>query len=54
MPQEPVWVLEDKYTGESVMEKYDRVAQKLDGADMLIISTLDDIAWFMNLRGNDI
>lgn len=36
------------------MEKYERVGAKLDGADMMIISTLDDIAWFMNLRGSDI
>ena len=54
MPQEPVWVLEDKYAGESVKEKYERIAAKLAGADLMIVTTLDDIAWILNLRGNDI
>lgn len=54
MPQEPVFVLGDQFTGETVMQKYERVSEKLEGADMMVVSTLDDIAWFMNLRGNDI
>lgn len=53
-PQEPVWVLEDKYAGQTVKEKYEKVAAKLDGADMVIVTTLDDVAWILNLRGNDI
>lgn len=47
-------MLEDKYAGESIKEKYARVAAKIDGADLMIITTLDDIAWLLNLRGNDI
>jgi Xaa-Pro aminopeptidase len=50
-----VWVLEDKYSGQSTMSKYKDVADKIGkDADMMIISTLDDIAWVLNLRGNDI
>lgn len=54
MPQEAVWVLEDKYAGESVQSKYERIAAKWDGADLMVLTTLDDIAWVLNLRGNDI
>jgi Xaa-Pro aminopeptidase len=54
MPQEAVWVLEDKYAGESVKAKFERIAAKMDGADLMIVTTLDDIAWILNLRGNDI
>lgn len=54
LPQEPVFILDEKYTGESVLDKYERIGKKLDGADMMMVTTLDDIAWLMNLRGNDI
>ena len=37
------------------MEKYRAVATKMGSeANMMILSTLDDIAWLLNLRGNDI
>jgi Xaa-Pro aminopeptidase len=37
-----------------VAEKYKRIGEKMNGSDMMILSTLDDIAWLTNLRGNDI
>lgn len=46
--------MEDKYTGQTVQEKFKAVAEKMDTTDMMLISTLDDIAWFLNLRGDDI
>ena len=46
--------MDDKYTGETVKSKYERIAEKLEGADLLVVATLDDIAWFTNMRGNDI
>jgi len=54
LPQEPVFILDDKYTGETVKSKYERISEKLDGADMMVVATLDDIAWLTNMRGNDI
>lgn len=55
MPNEKVWVLDDKYTGQSVASKFKDIASKMpEGCDMMFISTLDDIAWMLNLRGNDI
>lgn len=44
------------YTGREVKEKLEmiRTAMKKVGADMHIVSSLDDIAWIFNLRGRDI
>lgn len=55
IPSEKVFIHEVKYSGESVQQKYDKVAAKLDKkVDVLLVSTLDDIDWLVNLRGNDI
>jgi Xaa-Pro aminopeptidase len=55
MPKESVWILDDKYTGEGIQSKLKRIAEKLDdGVEMMLVTTLDDIAWMLNLRGNDI
>ena len=50
-----MYVLSENFTGESVAEKYEKVSNIINGsADMLIVSTLDDIAWLTNMRGDDI
>ena len=55
MPTEKVFVLEEKYTGASVFDNYKKIGDKLAGSvDCLLVTTLDDIAWFLNLRGSDI
>lgn len=53
---EPVFVLEEKYAGESVASKLSRVREvmKDNGATVHAIASLDDVAWLTNLRGNDI
>jgi Xaa-Pro aminopeptidase len=53
---EPVWELSLEYCGKSRKEKLADVGKAMakKGADTLIISSLDDIAWLLNLRGNDI
>lgn len=44
-----------KYNGKSVKEKYAEVIKKVDNSvDVLLVTTLDDIAWLLNLRGSDI
>jgi Xaa-Pro aminopeptidase len=54
-PVQKVFYLEPKYSGMTTQEKYDKVAEKLVGfADSLLITSLDEIAWFLNLRGKDI
>lgn len=55
MPTEKVWILEEKYTGQSTLSKFKDVAEKMGKeADMMLVTMLDDIAWILNLRGNDI
>jgi Xaa-Pro aminopeptidase len=46
--------LEPKYAGMPTEEKYTKIAAELKDADCLLITALDQVAWFLNLRGNDI
>ena len=56
MSCQPVWELELCYAGRSRSEKIERIRSKLykEGADSTIISSLEDIAWTLNIRGSDI
>ena len=56
LPSEPAFLLEDQYTGEGIESKLTRVRLKMKeyGCDTHILSSLDDIAWLFNIRGNDI
>ncbi len=53
---EPVMELDIKWAGESRAEKCARVRRKMQEkqADVFVLTSLDDIAWFLNIRGNDI
>lgn len=53
---EPVWVLDEKYAGKAASEKISdlREAMKKEGAGVHILTTLDDIVWLLNIRGNDV
>lgn len=56
LPGNPVFLLEEKYAGESVTSKLTRIREsmKKSGATMHPLITLDDIAWMLNLRGGDV
>ncbi len=56
LPKEPAFMLEEKYSGKSAADKLLAVRNEMNksGATVHIITTLDDIAWLFNLRGNDI
>lgn len=47
-----VWVLEESFSGESTKSKVARLRAEMEkmGADLHVISTLDDIAWLLNIR----
>ena len=49
-------ILDQAVTGESVSSKLSRIREKMKeaGSDVHIISSLYDICWILNLRGNDI
>ncbi len=53
---QPVWPLDEKYAGLSRREKLRqiRTAMTAQGADLLLLTTLEDIAWLLNLRGGDV
>ena len=56
MSEEPAFGLDLKYTGETTASKLERVRKemKAQGADRHILTTLDDICWLLNVRGNDV
>lgn len=56
LSREPVWELDVKYTGLSRKEKLDSIREKMaeTGSDILLLTALDEIAWLLNLRGNDV
>ena len=56
LSQEPIFFLEEKYTGESTASKLSRVRAEMAkfGANAHIIATLDDTGWLFNIRGNDV
>lgn len=56
MSCEPIWSLDVKYAGKSTVEKLSdlRDAMKKNKAQIHLMTTLDEIAWLFNLRGNDI
>lgn len=51
----PCYVLEEKYAGMGASEKLKRVKNVMKdcGAQIHLIPTLDDVAWLLNMRGND-
>ena len=56
LSEEPVFALNLKYTGETVASKLSRIREEMKkaGATAHVLTTLDDICWTLNIRGNDI
>ncbi|MEE0867082.1 MAG: aminopeptidase P family N-terminal domain-containing protein, partial [Clostridia bacterium] len=56
MPSGEVWVLQEKYCGESTEEKLKRVREKMKELDinLYVTSMADSVMWLYNLRGSDI
>ncbi|NBI70499.1 M24 family metallopeptidase [Clostridiaceae bacterium] len=52
----PIWILEERYAGKAYKEKLCglRLAMQEQGADVHIMTALDEIAWLFNLRGGDV
>ncbi|MBI6872702.1 aminopeptidase P family protein [Clostridium aciditolerans] len=53
---EPIFVHDVKYAGKSRVEKVRMVREEMkkDEATHLVLSSLDDIAWLLNIRGTDV
>lgn len=56
VPENPIEIHPMKYAGESMESKLLRVrkALRMQHADGVLVSALDDIAWILNLRGSDV
>lgn len=56
MPEAPAFVYDTQYAGKSFVEKLSSVRQQMEaaGAEALLLSALDEIAWLLNIRGNDV
>ena len=56
LPQSPVFILDETRTGVSCSEKIGQIQKAIvkNGASAIILSALDEIAWTLNLRGNDV
>lgn len=56
LSKQPVWELPTEYAGLSRGEKLSMMkdAMRNKGADILVLTALDDIAWVLNLRGDDV
>ena len=56
IPQDKLYPYSADFAGETVESKLTRMRQKMADkhGDALIISALDEIAWLLNIRGNDV
>lgn len=56
LSKQPAFLLEERYAGKSAAVKIDELRQEMKsiGATTFVLTSLDDIAWLYNIRGNDI
>lgn len=56
LSEEPAFDLDVKYAGETVAGKLTRIREEMKkaGTNVHVVSTIDDICWTLNIRGNDI
>ncbi len=51
----PAFLLPEEYSGESAADKLARIRKQMEeaGAQAHLVTTLDDVCWICNIRGND-
>lgn len=56
MPKDELFILEEKYSGKASADKLADLRAKMAeaGADIHVLTSLENIAWLYNLRGNDV
>ncbi len=56
IPSDPIMIHPLEYAGESAQSKMQRIRKIMAGrrVDALLVCTLDDIAWTLNMRGTDV
>lgn len=55
-PNHPLFTYPEEYSGEDTLSKRERILKALheNGANALLLSALDEIAWALNIRGTDV
>lgn len=56
LPASPTYLYDEKYAGKSVADKLAEVRKEMEAcqADHLILTKIDEVAWLLNLRADDI
>ena len=56
LPSDPPFILPLEYAGMTCKDKLKQIRERIreNGADGILISALDEIAWTLNLRGSDV
>ncbi len=56
IPKSSVFAHEVKYAGKSTIQKLTQVREEMNkkGANHYLLTSLDDIAWLLNIRGDDV
>lgn len=56
MPADKIFIHDEKYSGESASSRISRVLEEVKkaGADTYFTAALDEIAWMLNIRSNDV
>lgn len=56
LSREPAFALGIEYTGENTAAKLERIRREMEActASCHVLTTLDDICWILNIRGNDV
>ena len=56
LPSDKIFIHDEKYAGESAVSKMARIldSAKAQGAQAYFTSALDEIAWILNIRSNDV
>lgn len=54
LPGDEVFELEQKYAGQTRADKLNAVRSKMKEGSCYLVTALDEIAWLLNIRGNDV
>ncbi len=56
LPLNPVFILEEQFSGKNTREKLDRIRKQIkeQGCTHILLNSLDQIAWLFNIRCHDI
>lgn len=56
LSKQPVWKLSEKYAGVPSENKFEKLRKKMAeyNTNVFVLSALDEIAWLLNLRGDDV